>query len=276
MTSKKTHIVMTSGGVGSFVTLAMVCEEFGVENVVSLFADTLIEDEDVYRFLEDTHAMLGIPLTRIADGRTPWEVFEQKKFIGNSRVDLCSRILKREIMDKWVETNYPDPESCVCYIGIDWSEKHRHERLAPRKLPYVYKAPMVEKLMMLSPEAKQKFCLARGVKPPRSYAQGFAHANCGGFCVKAGLGQFKMLYDKLPERYLMHENIEQRLIAENPKLKPFLRKADRSGERFLTMRQYREEYLMPGSGEQLTFDDLYDFGGCGCAIDYKDDEIQIA
>lgn len=265
------HIVMTSGGVGSFVTLCLVVEEFGAENVVSLFADTLIEDEDLYRFLEDTHKHLGVELTRIADGRTPWEVFRDKKFIGNTRVDICSRVLKRDLMDKWIKQNFPNPAECICYIGIDWSEKHRYERLAPRKLPYAYRAPMVERLMMLTPEQKSKFCRERGIEPPRLYAMGAAHNNCGMMCVKAGLAQFRMLYEKMPERYLWHEEQEADLIS-NHGLKPFLRKVENGQTIYYSMREFREEYLMPGSGQQLTFDDLLDWGGCGCAIDYKDDE----
>jgi hypothetical protein len=43
---------------------------------------------------------IAIPgLVWIADGRHPWEVYRDEKFIGNSLVDPCSRILKREIND---------------------------------------------------------------------------------------------------------------------------------------------------------------------------------
>lgn len=258
------HIVMTSGGVGSFICLDMLVKEHGPENIVSLFADTLIEDEDLYRFLDDTHRYLGLEVTRIADGRTPWDVFWEKGFIGNTRVDLCSRILKRELMDKWVHENF-EPDECVCYVGIDHTENHRIARMAPRKLPYIYRAPMVEQEIMVSPEVKKSFCKERGIAVPRLYEFGFGHNNCGGFCVKAGLGQFKMLWEKLPEVYAHHEAMEQRLIAANPKLRPFLRKRSKNAPtRYLTMREYRLEFLEP---HRVSPDDAMDFGGCGCALD---------
>ena len=47
-----------------------------------------------------------------------------------------------------------------------------------------------------------------GVQEPRLYAAGFAHNNCGGFCVKAGIGQMVHLWKTLPERYLEHEQKE--------------------------------------------------------------------
>jgi hypothetical protein len=265
------HIMMTSGGVGSFIALEMLVREHGPEDVISLFADTMMEDEDLYRFLIDTHLHLGLEVTRISDGRTPWDVFRDKGFIGNTRVDLCSRILKRELMDSWIVEKGADgkrrfePEECACYVGIDWTEKHRIERLAPRKLPYIYRAPMVEQKIMVSPEDKIKFCEDRGVKPPMLYGLGFGHNNCGGFCVKAGLGQFKLLWERLPERYLEHEATEQALIAENPKLRPFLRKRSTTAPtRYMTMKEYREEFLEP---QKVSLDESMDFGGCGCALD---------
>lgn len=257
------HIVMTSGGVGSFMALEMVVKKFGAENVISLFADTKMEDEDLYRFLDDIHDFLGIDMTLICDGRTPWEVFRDVKFIGNSRVDPCSRILKREFMDKWIEERFK-PEECICYVGIDWTEKHRIDRLAERKKPYVYKAPLVDELVMVSNDKKMKFCTDRGILPPRLYRLGFSHNNCGGYCVKAGLGQFKMLFEKLPERYLEHEAMEQQLMSENETLRPFLRKVEDGETRYLTMKEYREEYLE--GPRQLDLMDEFDLGGCGCAL----------
>lgn len=268
------HVVMTSGGVGSFITLEMVVNQFGRENVVSLFSDTMMEDEDLYRFLDDSHSYLGVPVTRIADGRTPWEVFRDRGFIGNTRVDLCSRILKRELMDDWICRNFKSDE-CICYVGIDYTEKHRIERLAPRKLPYIYKAPMVEAQMMLSPAQKESYCTERCITPPRLYGMGFGHNNCGGFCVKAGLAQFKLLFEKMPDRYAHHEAIEQSLLASNQNLKPFLRKRYGSGRsatvRYISMKEFREEFIMP---DALTDDDKMDYGGCGCALAVYDTSLE--
>lgn len=257
------HIVFTSGGIGSFITLCMVVEEHGAENVVSLFADTKIEDEDLYRFMFDIHAHVGVPMTIIADGRDPWQVFRDRKFIGNSRRDPCSENLKRKPMDLWLKQHYA-PEDCVCYVGIDFNEKHRIERLAPLKLPYVFRAPMVEKEIMLWPEDKKKFCDDRGIKVPRLYGMGMGHNNCGGFCVKAGLGQFALLYQHLPQRYRMHELEERVSMARNPKLRPFLVKVTGGVKRYLTLREYRLEFLEP---KKLTDDDRMDHGGCGCALE---------
>ena len=96
------YIVSYSGGIGSAITAQMVVDKYGAENTVLLFSDTNMEDPDLYRFNKDVSNLLQVPITRIADGRTPWEVFEDVKFIGNSRIDPCSQILKRELIKKWI------------------------------------------------------------------------------------------------------------------------------------------------------------------------------
>jgi hypothetical protein len=255
------HIVSYSGGIGSAITADLVIKEYGKENVILLFADTFMEDEDLYRFNTDIQSLFGIKITKIADGRTPWEVFRDESYIGNTRVDPCSRILKRTLLSRWVKNRFSSTE-VVVHVGIDYSEKHRIERLAEVMKPYKYMAILVEKEIMLRPSDKIKWCKENNIDPPRLYTMGFPHNNCGGFCVKAGLGQFKMLYEKLPERYMEHENEMESLMLENNNLKPFLRKNIKKVKTYLTLKQYRELYLETGKAD----DDTYDIGGCGCAL----------
>jgi hypothetical protein len=52
---------------------------------------------------------------------------------------------------------------------------------------------------------------SENLEPPRLYAQGFPHNNCGGGCVRAGQGQFKMLYEQNPARFALWETKENEL-----------------------------------------------------------------
>ena len=132
-----------SGGVGSWAAAKRVAEYHGTDGLVLLFADTLIEDEDLYRFLDEAAADIGVPVTRIADGRDPWQVFRDERMIGNSRVDPCSKHLKRRLLRRHLDEHY-DPADTVIYLGIDWTEEHRLARAAPRWEPYPVEAPMCE------------------------------------------------------------------------------------------------------------------------------------
>ena len=255
------HIVMFSGGIASWMAAKRVAEEHGTEDLILLFADTGIEDEDLYRFLEEAAANVGGTLIRLKEGRTPWEVFRDVKYMGNSRVDPCSRVLKRDLIRKMVEDNYSSDETII-YMGMDWTEGHRLTRTAAAWDPWVVKAPMMEKPLMMKEQMMEESIKA-GIDPPRLYDMGFPHNNCGGFCVKAGQAHFALLLERMPERYAEHEVEEakfQKLIG-----KPVTVMRDRSGKKTtpLSMKEFRERQEQSRVG---SFDDL-DWGGCGCFVE---------
>ena len=250
------NVCMFSGGITSWAAAKRVAEQEGTDGMVLLFADTLIEDEDCYRFLSDGAANIGVPVTRIADGRDPWQVFRDKRFLGNSRVDPCSRILKRELLDKWVAENAPEATTIV---GLSWDEPERVERFKARMAPRKVRAPLAEK-PWVSQRMALEWARREGLRPQRMYALGFAHNNCGGFCVKAGHGAFATLLRNFPQRYAHHEAQEEAIRAELGDVSIMKDRTD-GATRPLTMKQLREPIE---SGKQI---DLFDHGGCGCAID---------
>lgn len=251
------HVVMFSGGAGSWATAKRVAEKHGTENLVLLFADTLMEDDDLYRFLDEAAEDVGGELVKVAEGRDPWQVFFDVRFLGNSRVDPCSRILKRELLRKWLEEHCTPSETTV-YIGIDWSESHRFERAEQHWDPWKCYAPMcdppyLDKLQVL--EALRE----AGIRPPRLYELGFPHNNCGGFCIKAGQAHFKLLLETMPERYAYHERREAELREHLGKKVSVLRDR-RGGETTpMTLTEFRQR--VQATPEQL---DLFEWGGCAC------------
>ena len=233
-------VVLFSGGVGSWATARRLLDR-GTDpaDMTLLFTDTLIEDEDLYVFLDAAAAQLGVPLTRIADGRTPWEVFYDRRFLGNTRVDLCSRILKRELAREWIDERWPDGTTVA--LGIDWSEVHRADRARPQWEPHQLVAPLCDPPYL---DKEQMLAAAddAGLPIPRLYRWGFTHNNCGGFCVKQGQAGFLQLLVHLPDRYAWHEAEEQRLRDHLDKDVAILR--DRTGGTTtpLTLRELRERH----------------------------------
>lgn len=252
------HIVSESGGIGSYLTARYVVKTFGPENVIRLFADTKMEDEDLYRFLDDTEQFLGVPITKISEGRNVWEVLTDERMLSH-RLDPCSKILKRKLLWKWITERY-DPDECIVYLGIDWTEIHRLERVAKLRSPYTVKAPLT-KPPLLNKGEMRGLVESDGLKIPRLYTLGFVHNNCGGFCIKAGQKQFKTLLEKMPERYLFHEEKEKEFQRVTGKKYTILR--DRRGG--TTKRMTLEDFRRRVENNQPT--DEHDWGGCGCAID---------
>ncbi|QQM15313.1 PAPS reductase-like domain protein [Mycobacterium phage Pound] len=262
------HVVMFSGGVGSWATAKRVAALYGTENLTLLFADVggkhtsphAGEDEDCYRFIEDAHKNIGGELVILNEGRDIWEVFKDNRFLGNSRLANCSKFLKQQPCREWLDANC-DPENTAVYVGIDWSETHRIPAIENAYLPYVAFCPMTEP-PYLGKEEMLEWCREEGLEPPRMYAAGFPHANCGGGCVRAGHGQFKLLYEQNPERFSYWEQKEQELRDYLEKDVAILR--DRRGGKSTPLPLSVFRRRLEGEPELVDADDI---GGCGCFVD---------
>lgn len=255
------HIVTFSGGVGSWAAAKRVVASEGAENVTLLFSDTLIEDEDLYRFLDEAAANVGAELVRIADGRDVWQIFFDERFLGNSRIDPCSKILKRQSFDRWLR-DHCNPAETVVYVGIDWSEEHRYTRLRDRRAAegWTYRAPLCDAPYLTKTDVFA-WLKREGIQRPRLYDMGFAHNNCGGFCVKAGHGHFKRLLAAMPERYAYHEGKEREIRAYLDADVSILTDTEGGVKSPLTLEAFRKRVE---AGAQV---DLFDLGGCGCFVD---------
>ena len=192
------HVFSISGGVTSWAAARLRIDDGLADDdtVTLLFADTLIEDASTYKFLEAGAADLGYPILRLCDGRTPWQLFLDEKMLGNNRVALCSRILKRELLDKW-RNEHCKVEDTVTYIGMGWTEINRVKAHQQAIKPWICRAPLVEKGW----DKPNAIALAneRGLPLPQAYADGFSHSNCSGMCVRAGKGHWARLYRLYPE-----------------------------------------------------------------------------
>lgn len=263
------HIVLFSGGVNSWAAAKRIAQTYGTEDLTLLFTDTKMEDEDLYRFLKEAAANVGGRLEIIADGRTPWQVFFDAKFLGNARVDNCSSTLKRRLARKWINQNC-DPADCVIYMGIDWTEEHRHTAAISRWAPFTLKAPLCEEPLLTKNEIME-WCESEGIAIPRLYKLGFPHNNCGGFCIKAGKKHFLHLLDTMPARFKYHEDMEQQFRETFDKDVSILsdrRNGQNDNRQPYTLKQLRIEK------RPLTEDEEFDWGGCGC-FDGDDDSVSM-
>ena len=258
--NEKRHVVMFSGGAGSWATAKRVAAVHGTENLYLVFADTLIEDEDLYRFIKEAAENIGGTFVHLVEGRTPWEVFHDDRFLGNSRLANCSKFLKQRPARKWLEENC-NPENTEIYVGIDWTETHRMPGIIKGYLPWRVHAPMCDEPLMDKSDMID-WLRSEGIEPPRLYELGFAHNNCGGFCVRSGQAQFEHLLRTFPERYAEHERQEQSIREHLGKNVSILR--DRTGGSVtpLTLRRFREKVQ-----EKPELFDKNEWGGCGCFFD---------
>lgn len=236
----------------------MVVQRHGKEAVTFLFADTNAEDEDLHRFNREAAAMLGGEVVRVADPqeRDPWDVFEDDRFLGNTRLANCSKFLKQRPSRLWVADN-TTPEDSILYIGIDWTETHRIPANRAGWAPWTVEYPLTEP-PLYDKDHWVAEVRAIGLEPPRLYELGFAHNNCGGACVRAGQGQWAHLLKVFPERYAYAEMREERLRQKLDKDVAILRDRRGGTTKPLTLKVFRERV------EAKQPVDADDIGGCGC------------
>ena len=259
------HIVLFSGGASSYVAAKRVLAAQPKGDVILLFNDTLSEDWDLYRFLLDAERKLDHAVTRNCEGRDIWRVFKDERMLGFSRVDPCSRILKRRQGDKFISQFTPD--ECVIYAGYQWTEGHRAEKFRAALAPYQCAFPLMERPLLDSCDIQAEV-KADGIEIPRLYSMGFAHNNCGGFCIKAGISHFVHLYRVWPERYREFEAKEQEVRDHIGRQDVAVLRDRRGGEsKPMTLRDLRER--IEAGDESLP---KYDFGGCGC---YLGDAVEV-
>lgn len=252
------RVVLYSGGALSWAAAMRTIERHGRDDVHLLFTDTSMEDADLYRFLDDSERQLDVSLIRLRDGRTPWDVYRQRRMIGNTRMDPCSEVLKRKPAQAWLREHAP---RATLVFGIDWTEMHRLDGLRRRygEMGFAVEAPMCDAPWMTKSDVLA-WMRREWLEPPRLYALGFAHNNCGGFCCRAGQAHFAHLLATMPDRYAEHETREQELRDYLNKDVSILRDRAGGGTAALTLRQFRE---MIEAGD---VQEEFEWGGCGCFV----------
>ncbi len=272
------HVVNYSGGLCSFWAAKRVIEKVGTADVVLLFADTLIEDPDLYEFNEHSSQILGVPITRICEGLTPWELFRKQGMIGNNLYPICSVYLKREPLDAWHEKNclntseeeqsqipglHDGRQPATIYLGFDWTEPNRLSDIRAEKPLWRIEAPMIDEPIWDKCKMRRE-AEKLGLKIPRLYDLGFPHNNCGGRCVRAGISHWVHLYRVLPARFLewmVEEQETQKVMLERGVSSAwFTILRDRRGgtTKPMSLLQLKERI---DAGEKFPSDE---WGGCGC------------
>lgn len=262
---KPVHVAMFSGGASSAYVAYHIVQKYGKENSILFFTDTLWEDMDNYRFMEEVADYIGLEITTSIDGRTPEEVFFDMRFLGNSRMAKCSEELKvRQTMIFLEELRDIHNLEPILYFGIGPHEQHRainlqnfyeHNPIEPIETRF----PMIE-IFKEDMDAKTIIQNEWGIKLPRMYDLGFSHANCGGRCVRGGLGHYALLYKVWPDQYAEQEAMEERFREKFQKDVSILK---RNGGPF-TLREYRE--MMERDGVEAYLAEKDDTIPCVCSF----------
>jgi hypothetical protein len=177
---------------------------------------------------------------------TPFDIFDDVSYIGNTRIDPCSRILKRETFRNFLNTiKLPD---ITIAVGIHAQEVERTISLYENYTSQGYNVifPLLE---WQKPEGVSDNELLQewyGVTL-HLYDLGFEHNNCAGACVKAGQRQWALVWYHFPQVYQEWEDRQEQWIERTGKKHSFLRKTIDGKLHYITLKEFREQYLEPAA-----------------------------
>ncbi len=253
-------VVQFSTGAGSAEVAYRIKETRPNHRMVLMSADTLVEDDDNWRFAEEVWSDLGEPeWIKCVDGRTPMEVGRDERCVPNNRMAVCSKFLKRKILRKKIEEMF-DPRNAIICLGFDWTEEHRFRQAEPSWEPWVLDAPLMRPPYFTKSDILDRM-RSRGIEPPRLYADGFSHANCGGACVRGGQAQWNLLLQTNRPRFLEWEAQEEESRVYLGKDVAILRDRRGGPVKPYPLRQFR---LDRERGSEFEEDE---WGACGCFMD---------
>jgi hypothetical protein len=263
-TARGRHIISVGGGIASTLILPLwVREQYPRDEIVMLMAKLPNEDPDVWRLCDAVCSMIGVEMEYIGTHRQPFDAFYEQRFLGNSRIDPCSKYLKRQVIGRWMTNHYHSSD--VMYVGIGAYEAHRWEAVYTR---WADSGVRVEMPLMQQPhwtrESQMQFCRDTVGFVPRLYKYGFNHNNCGGACVKAGQREWARLLYYLPDVYDWWERQEHEFRKWIKRNVAILKKTKHGTSYPLTLRtlrrrmqwQWSRRGYLPGLFELMEFDTL--------------------
>lgn len=206
------YFVSVSGGLSSAATLLRCMEIYPHDEIFPVFCDTLWEDQDTYRFIDDLEQITK-PFEKLRVGKTPADVSDDQHMIFNSRVAKCTQVLKTVPIQNYVKSIDADRK----FMCIGFNMKDRFQK-AKSNQPYGRLPGPVHNWIKIGVHVKyplwfyprivnpRRYVEDRGLTVPKAYDyqdMGYNFtSNCGGGCFKAGVKYWRGLLQVNPERFI--------------------------------------------------------------------------
>jgi len=235
---------------------------YGKENCWIVAMNTLAEHPDNWRFAAECEARWEKQITILTEGRTPYQVAEDKHIIPNQKIAPCTFELKIEMFRDWLHQHFSKPDQITVHIGYDIFEAHRCKatRNSYEAEGYNVDFPLLWRPMeyrLYSVVVREDW----GIEPPLTYDLGFTHANClspeDGGCVKMGQADWIRYLINFPAGYAKRESWEE-MMRDHPTRRNYAILRDQSNGTVtpLTLKELRERYEADNKIQPSFFDKL--------------------
>lgn len=207
-TSKLPRILCQfSCGAASAVATKITLEEHKERDVVILNAFLKEEHPDNRRFLLDCEKWFGKEIIVLKNEKYEGSIiklFKERKFMNSPYGALCSRVLKRELLNTYKK------EDDILVFGYTLEEVSRYEDFIERNPFLNVRVPLIEN--RLSKEDCKAIIKKVGIELPFMYKLGYEHTNCIG-CVQGGMQYFRAIKEDFPEEFKILADLEEEIGA---------------------------------------------------------------
>lgn len=191
-----------SCGDASAVACALTLKSYPEAVIVRIAIPS--EHPDNERFAADCARWYGKEIQTLTDGRSTWEVWEQRKYIAGIAGAPCTGELK-----KTVRFGFQRPDDLHVF-GFTVEEQRRAETFRRNNHELKVSFPLID--TQLSKADCHAIVRAAGIELPAMYRLGFDNNNCIG-CPKGGAGYWNMIRRHFPEQFGRMAELSRRLGA---------------------------------------------------------------
>lgn len=199
-----------SCGAASAVATKLALEENkkgdNLEFVIA-YCEIIEEHPDNKRFLKDCEKWFGHEITVMGNdkyGRSIYKVFESVKFIKNPSGAPCTRLLKKEVRQKYQRPND------IQVFGYTVEEQKRVDNFIDRNNEVDLWSILID--MNLTKQDCMGILDKAGIDIPQMYKLGYKNNNCIG-CVKGGKGYWNKIREDFGDDFERMSKLEEKLGA---------------------------------------------------------------
>lgn len=214
-----------SCGAASAVATKLALAHYSPTHEVHVVNAFLAEEHpDNRRFALECERWFERPITVLQESKhaaSIVQVFRRKQYMMGPHGAPCSRLLKRDLLEKWSQPGD------VMVFGYTAEESGRLEDFRDRYPTKPVLAPLIDAGLTKS-DCKAMIERA-GIALPAMYLLGYENANCIG-CVKGGEGYWRAIREDFPEQFEAMCLLQDEIGPGSWFLR--FRSGDRKGERF--------------------------------------------
>lgn len=192
-----------SAGVSSAVATRIIIDK--IDKVIYTHIDD--QHPDTMRFVKDCEKWFGKEIEILQSPlKSVDAAMRKERYVNGALGAPCTRLLKRKVRLEWEW----DKEDLTYIWGMDWTEKHRADRIVSSMPEQLHRFPLIEKKICKA-EAHE-ILKASGIERPEMYKLGFRNNNCR-CCCKGGRGYFNLCKKLFPDIYAIRATTEREIGA---------------------------------------------------------------